>query len=151
MGKLLKATFILSIIGTLFAGTVTLRQYLAPATEPGIFSCVGFKVLGLSPCPYGLTFFLILAVLSGLMFYQGQKYFAKLLWPLRLVAWGGVIFSGWVGWRELVSPALTFGQTYWQTFALARVPACVWGLVVFLAVAILSLLLKPPASPDTHA
>jgi len=53
-----------------------------------------------------------------------------------------VAFSGWVGWRELVNPALTLGQAYWQTFSLAHVPACVWGFFVFLAVAILSWRLK---------
>jgi|GEM_PF-2509042 hypothetical protein len=143
MARLLKSTFILSVIGTLFAGSVTLRAYISPATEPGIFSCVGFKIFGWSPCPYGLAIFLALAIISGLMFYRPQIYYFKFLALLKGLALIGVAFSGWVGWRELVNPALTLGQSYWESFSIGQVPACVWGFLVFLAVGILSWRLKP--------
>lgn len=137
MKKISVSIFILSVIGTLFAGSVTLRQYIAPATEPGIFSCVGFQIFGFSPCPYGLALFFILALLSGWHLRVFVTHL-KLVWPLRFFGIVGVIFSGWVGWRELVAPALALGPTYWEIFSIARVPACVWGFFVFLAVTVLT-------------
>lgn len=136
MQKVLRAITILSFVGVLFAGSVTLRQYISPATEPGIFSCVGFKVLGLSPCPYGLALFVLLFLISALMLFNRLSEQKALPW-LRLTGVGGVAFSGWVVWRELGAPALALGASYWDTFSFARVPACAWGFLVFLAVGIL--------------
>jgi len=137
----LRIIFILSTIGTLFAGTVTTKQIVAPATEPGLLSCVGLSILGLSPCPYGLALFIILAVLSGLMLYRQMK---LTLW-LKLSSIIGVVFSGWVVWRELCLPAIQKGPLFWETFSLARVPACAWGFLVFLAVLWLCFNLKRPS------
>jgi len=131
----LKTIFLLSLIGVLFAAAVTLRQQLAPATEPGVFSCVGLSIFGLSPCPYGLAFFMILTGLSGGMLYWHKSW----LLGLKIVSVGGVLFSGWVVWRELCLPALQQGPTYWETFSLARVPACAWGFLVFAAIMVLTL------------
>lgn len=141
MPKLIKPIFYLSCLGTLFALVVTLRQYIAPASQPGIFSCVGFKIWGLSPCPYGLTLFALLFIISGLII--SQRLVSS--WAgciLRFLAWGGVIFSGWVGWREIGLPLMAKGGYFWETFSLATVPACVWGFFVFLAVAILTCFYK---------
>ena len=141
---------ILSILGTLFAASVTLRQAIAPATEPGLFSCVGLSILGLSPCPYGLGLFSILTLLSAFMLYRQAVW---LLW-LRLTAVIGVGFSGWVVWRELCLPAIQLGPVFWETFSLARVPACAWGFLVFLAVALLVFLPRTrslsPISPTAN-
>jgi len=138
MNKTLKTIFILSVIGTLFALTVTLRQYLAPTNEPGLLSCVGLKIFGLSPCPYGLTFFILLTLSSRAALLGSTKWFSQPL-SLRLLALAGATLAGWVGWREIGLPWLLRGQDFLLTFSLAKVTACVWGFFVFLAVAILSL------------
>lgn len=139
--KKLKLIFILSLLGVAFATTVTLRQFIAPTNEPGLLSCVGLSILGLSPCPYGLTLFAILAFVSCLMIYKGKD---LLIW-LKIFSLIGVIFSGWVVWREICLPAIQKGPVFWETFSLARVPACAWGFIVFLIVLILVLLLKSTA------
>ncbi|MBU1039265.1 hypothetical protein KKC17_03545 [Patescibacteria group bacterium] len=142
MNKILKSISCLSCLGTLFALTVTLRQYIAPANEPGIFSCVGLKIFGLSPCPFGLGFFALLLLSSLLALRQKSNWFSSPK-TIRFFAWAGTLFSGWVAWREIGLPILIRGlSNYWQTFSLAQVPACVWGFFVFLAVAILSLYYK---------
>lgn len=135
--SLIKTIFSLSVLGTLFALTVTLRQAIAPTGEPGLLSCAGLSIWGLSPCPYGLALFTLAALLSGFSLFKTQRS-AQLLWPLRLTATAGVLFSGWVAWRELCVPALALGRVYWETFSLARVPACVWGFFVFAAICSLS-------------
>lgn len=137
MSKPLKAIFYLSLLGTLFALTVTLRQYVAPTDQPGILSCVGLKIWGLSPCPYGLTLFFLLWLTAGLMLKRLWRGKLALI-SLRLLAVGGVLFSGWVAWRELGLPLVAKGSYFWETFSLAAIPACVWGLAVFLAIAILA-------------
>ncbi len=147
MPKLLYWVAALSTVGTFFAGTVTLRTLIAPASQPGLFSCVGLKVLGLSPCPFGLGLFALLAAYSWYLV-KGTLGTRSLL-TLRLIAAAGLTFSGWVAWRELFLPALTLGSRYWETFQLARVPACVWGFLVFLASFALTLNLEPPARPRT--
>lgn len=136
-GKL-KIIFCLAIVGTIFASLVTARQFISPATEPGVFSCVGLSIYGLSPCPYGLTIYIFITLISGLILYK-QK---ELINWLRLISFGGVIFSGWVAWREICLPALQKGPLFWETFSIARVPACVWGFFVFVIIFILSLQLK---------
>ncbi|MFZ5391422.1 MAG: hypothetical protein ACOZAJ_04080 [Patescibacteria group bacterium] len=138
----LKSIFILSLIGTLFALTVTIKQYIAPATEPGLFSCVGLTILGLSPCPFGLALFALL-LLSSLMAWRGlTNWFSNTL-TIKILAWAGTLFAGWVGWREIGLPMLIRGfNDYWATFSLAAVPACVWGFFVFLAAAVISLYLQ---------
>jgi len=135
--------FGLSILGTLFAVSVTARQYLAPTNEPGIFSCVGLKIFGLSPCPYGLAFFLLLAILSGSLLTKPLTLKAVRWFQAAAVA--GTIYAGWIVYRELVAPALALGSAWWDTFQLARVPACAWGFLVFIAVLVLALNLKPTA------
>lgn len=138
----IKSVFILSVIGILFAGGVMLRGYLAPTTEPGIFSCVGFTILGYSPCPFGLAFFLLIAITSGLMLLN--IFFQRwLLCATKIFSIGGIIFSGWVGWRELGLPLLIKGSYFWDTFSVATIPACVWGFLVFLAVGIIIIGVKP--------
>ncbi len=137
--KILKIIFYLSVTGVIFAAIVTIRQIIAPATEPGIFSCVGLSILGLTPCPYGLTLFILLAILSGLMLKKQTK---LLIW-LKLTAVIGVIFSGWVSWRELCLPAIQKGPVFWETFALTRVSSCVWGFLIFLVIMLLAMYLKP--------
>ena len=140
----LKVIFILAIVGAIFAGAVTARQLIAPATEPGIFSCVGLSIFGLSPCPYGLTLFLLLSVISGLMVWR------QLSWHrwLQLVAAVGVGFSGWVVWRELCLPLIQGGPVFWESFSLARVPACAWGFIVFLVIFIITLTLRQPTKTN---
>ncbi len=135
----IKSLIILSLVGTLFALTVTLRQYISPATEPGFFSCVGLKILGLSPCPYGLAIFALL-LLSSLLAWQNFNNWLSSNWSIKILAWAGTLFAGWVGWREIGLPMMIRGfSDWWQTFSLATVPACVWGFFVFLAAAIISL------------
>lgn len=137
----------LGALGTLFAGGVTLRSYIAPATEPGIFSCVGFKVFGYSPCPYGLTLFFLITLLAALM-WKIPNLYPRLRTPLLVLAIVGVLFSGWVAWREIGLPAVTLGNVFWQSFSLAKVPACAWGFVVF--VLTLGLVCKlPTANPKS--
>ncbi len=145
MRNTLRAIVILSFVGVLFAGSVTLRQYVSPASEPGLFSCVGLSIFGLSPCPYGLALFVLLLIISGLMLLGKTAPQKGLPW-LRLAGLGGVAFSGWVAWRELCAPALALGASYWDTFSAARVPACVWGFLVFLMVAVLSFVYRPKAA-----
>jgi hypothetical protein len=145
MKSFIRAVFILSLAGTLFAGSVTARQYISPAGEPGLFSCVGLSIFGLSPCPYGLALFISILVVSSLMLWTNLS-FNRLLGWLRLVTTAGVLFSGWVAWRELCAPALAMGAAYWETFSLARVPACVWGFFIFLVVAVLAWVAKPRVS-----
>lgn len=128
----------LSLLGTAFAGAVTLRQYIAPTNVPGVFSCVGLKLWGLSPCPYGLAIFFVLAVISWTSWRGRHGLTRSAWWGLRIMSLVGVLFSGWVVWRELAAPALALGSYYWQTFQVARVPACAWGFVVFVMVAILA-------------
>lgn len=141
--------FWLSLVGTLFAGSVTLRQYIAPTNIPGVFSCVGLKLWGLSPCPYGLAIFLVLALVSWRA-WRGKSGLTNTLFVLlRLFSLIGVLFSGWVVWRELLAPAVTLGSAYWDTFSVARVPACAWGFVVFVAVAVLCWLM-PSTSKTTE-
>lgn len=141
MNKILRTLVILATIGTLFAGSVTARQYIRPTDVPGIFSCVGLSIWGLSPCPYGLALFMLILIVAVILL-TGKIEIQKGLPYLRISTVGGVLFSGWVVWRELGVPALTLGAYYWQTFSVARVPACAWGFIVFLAVAILSFVLK---------
>lgn len=135
----LRLIFILALAGTAFATVVSLRQWLAPTTEPGILSCVGLSILGLSPCPYGLGLFLLLTIISGLMIYQHKNW----LKFLRLTAVAGVIFSGWVVWRELCLPAIQAGPVFWENFSLLNIPACAWGFLVFVSILILAYQLKP--------
>lgn len=151
MRKLLLAIFYLSTLGTLFAASVTVRQAVAPATQPGFFSCVGLSVFGLSPCPYGLGIFALLALMSGFVVW-GSLSLSRAIWPLRAVGLVGVVFSGWVVWREVCLPAITLGQLFWERFSLARVPACAWGFLVFIAVFVLSLRLRrePPSGLATR-
>jgi hypothetical protein len=135
----LKLIFILSVAGSLFAATVTARQFLAPTGQPGILSCVGLSIFGLTPCPYGLTLFLLLTIFSGLILYRRLK-----LWlSLKLISLVGVLFSGWVVWREICLPAIQLGPVFWEQFAVSRIPACAWGFLVFLAIFILLLSTKP--------
>ena len=145
----LKAIFYLSVLGTAFASIVTWRSVIAPSSTHGIFSCVGLKVLGWSPCPYGLTIFTLLTVLSGLIISGHLLITTKNYWLFNGVAWLGVVFAGWVGYRELILPALARGNDYWQNFNPWAVPACVWGFFVFLAVAILMITVKP-ATPTIN-
>ncbi len=140
--KKINLVFILSVIGTLFAGSVMLRGYFAPTTEPGIFSCVGFTVLGYSPCPFGLGFFLLMSITSGLILLN-IFYHRWLLLATKLLSLGGILFSGWVAWRELGLPMIIKGAYFWETFRIATVPACVWGFLVFLAVGIIIVGIKP--------
>src|SRR5437870_5545815 len=102
MPKLHRALFILSLIGLLFAGFVTTKQFLAPSGVPGVFSCVGLSIFGLTPCPYGVGLFAALTALSALALWRRST--SALVWALRLVALLGVAFSGWVVWREICAP-----------------------------------------------
>lgn len=138
--KLLKIILVLSAIGTVFATSVTIKQFVAPATEPGIFSCVGLSIWGLSPCPYGLAIFTLLTLTSIYLIYKPNGP----LCLLRFFSVLGVVFSGWVVWRELCLPAIELGRDFWETFSIARVPACAWGFVFFLAVFIIQWFVKKP-------
>ena len=107
MRKLLYWTATLATLGSAFAGFVTLRTFIAPATQPGLFSCVGLKVLGTSPCPFGLGLF---ALLAGYSWYLvAATLNQNRLLVLRLIATAGLAFSGWIASRELALPALTLG------------------------------------------
>ncbi len=147
--RILKTIFYLSLLGTVFANAVTIRGLIAPATTPGIFSCVGLKILGWSPCPYGLTLFTLLLIISGLII-SGRLLLSTYYWLLLGVAWLGVAFSAWVGYRELILPGLARGIEYWQNFNPWLVPACVWGFLVFLIVAILTTLIKSSSNSNTQ-
>ncbi len=145
MLKLRRALFTLSLVGLLFAGFVTTKQLIAPSSTPGVFSCVGLSIFGLSPCPYGLGLFAGLTVLTALVLWHTET--VALVWSLRAVAMVGLAFSGWVVWREVCAPALARGPAYWASFSLARVPACAWGFLVFLAIGLLTWRLQPPPKP----
>jgi hypothetical protein len=136
MKNLQRILFSLSLLGFLFAGAVTTRQFVSPATTPGVFSCVGLSIFGFSPCPYGVAIFGTLALVAATMLW-GMPTSTK-VWVFRGVSLLGVAFSGWVVWREICVPALARGVSYWSTFSVARVPACAWGFLLFVAVAALA-------------
>lgn len=140
--KKIKSVFILSVIGALFAGSVMLRGYLAPTNEPGIFSCVGFTIFGYSPCPYGLAFFFLMSITSGLILLN-IFYHRWLLIATKILSLGGILFSGWVAWRELGLPMITKGSYFWDAFSVGSIPACVWGFIVFMAIGIIIIRVRP--------
>lgn len=147
MNSKLKIIFSLAIVGFIFATSVTIRQFIAPATQPGIFSCVGLSIFGLTPCPYGVAIFFLIALSSGLLLFN------KIinLFSLRLFSFVGVIFSGWVVWREICLPALQLGPVFWETFSISRVPACAWGFIIYVVIFILQFSLHQASSSATKS
>ena len=121
--------FIFSLIGVLFSGYLTFAKLVldsCPLTE----GCPYF--LGYPACVYGLVLFLILfiTVISLMKNYTKEK--LKILVYVSLI---GVIFSTYTSIVELVYPSCLDGICKYSLL----LPTCVYGLVMYLVIFVLSL------------
>jgi uncharacterized membrane protein len=125
--KLYLWILILSIAGTLFAGTLAYRKYVQNVCSFRE-SCPIF--LGQPVCIYGFIIFLALLVLSLLVYRLQKPAFAIALLVVSMV---GVLFSGYFAIQEVFFTLWPIGG---YTLVL---PSCVWGFVVFVAVFVLNI------------
>ena len=125
-----KTLFLLSIGGLLFSGYMSSVKFFTQAcafNEP----CPLF--LGLPACYFGFALFVVLGIVSGLVFFEHMEQ----IQGLRIIASAsslGILFSGSFSVREL--PVL-FSQGF-GAYALG-LPTCTLGLLFYLIILIVSM------------
>ncbi len=122
----LKAVSIISLIGVLFSGYLSFGTLLA-GTCPLNGECPFF--LGYPACNYGLVMFLIILIAS-LMPFKPKQDKDKLIKVILVVSFIGILFAGYFSTIEILNP---------RNYALI-LPTCVYGLIMYLLVFIVSLL-----------
>ena len=131
--KLDLTLIILSVCGVLFAGFLTFKKYFDNVC---LFneSCPIF--LGRPTCVYGLGIYLVLLVLSILVFTLKddlkKRLYTKLVFGVSVL---GILFSGYFTIKELI-----VCQSSNCNYTLI-LPTCAYGLVMYIAIAIISLYL----------
>jgi len=132
--KYLKIIFTFSLIGTLFAGYLTVSKLLgACAIKEG---CPYF--LGLPSCMYGLVMYIIILVASSLILFKDCKkveLMKKIIFTTGLV---GVIFALYSSVKEIMYPNCLNGVCEYTL----GMPICIYGLIMFTIVFITTVLMK---------
>ncbi|KKW46671.1 MAG: hypothetical protein UY96_C0002G0011 [Parcubacteria group bacterium GW2011_GWB1_56_8] len=138
--RYLRITFWLTLAGVLFSGYLSAVK-LATGTCAFNESCPYF--LGYPACWYGFVMFLAMFFLVLAARYRGLASRASAQW-IAWISTAGILFAGQFVWRELVLWLSSGNPDYGLVF-----PTCVYGLVFYLAIFILSLvMLKRGSRPE---
>jgi uncharacterized membrane protein len=125
-----KAIFIIALVGMLFSGFLTVQK-LFSGTCSLKEGCA--YLFGLPTCLYGLIMFAAIALISFLVIIKKTRPAPAKTATLALAAIG-ILFSGYYSITELTS---CNGCSY-----SLLLPACVYGLVMYLTVGIIIVLNK---------
>ena len=123
----LKLILILSLLGTLFAGYLTFTKIFTgkcALNEPCPY------VLGYPACLYGFILFLSMFIISILTI---KKYNISLIKAIVFISLFGIIFSGVLSIKELF-----FTKCIDCNYSLL-LPSCVYGLIFYIIIFIISL------------
>ncbi len=127
MKNRIRIIFVLAIMGTLFAGYLTLSKIFTGTCALDT-SCPYF--LGYPACLYGLVMYLTILV-SSLLIILKKFDKKKLMNVIKGVSFAGILFSLYFSVQDLFyCPGCTFSLI---------LPTCVYGLLMYIAIFVLSL------------
>jgi uncharacterized membrane protein len=122
----LKTIVLLGVIGTIFSG------YLTYYTFTHTISGCELYILGLPSCFYGALIYTAVFVLSmALVFNRSSR--SKKAIALSVIAFVGIMFASFLTWYVLSARSCT-------SFEIFGLPPCVFGLAMYVAVLVLSIL-----------
>lgn len=125
-----KTILFLGIAGLIFAGYLSAVKFFSDTCALGE-SCPYF--LGYSACYYGFFMYLLITILAILLVF-GKMKDRKALAYISLISFLGILFAGYFTLKELPILFANGISAY-----MLGLPTCAWGLLVYIAIYILSL------------
>lgn len=129
---------IIALAGVAFSGYLTYNNYIVKSCLTGWVSCGGtqqVKIFGQPTCVYGLGMFLLITLLTGWALIRPDR--RSVHKTILGVSAFGTAFAGFLTFYELVILEIKF----------SGLPACVYGLILYTALLVASILLVRKTAP----
>lgn len=125
---ILTIVLVTAVAGVLFSGYLSYNTLFADGCEEAIVSCgvEPIEIFGLPTCVYGLAMFIIVTILVSIALTKENP--RNLQTAILVLSIAGVLFAGYL--------------TYYEMFVqkASELPACAYGLILYIIILIFSII-----------